>query len=251
MLTVFALDGLPEISPGDPLAELIAEALPANGQTLQAGDVLVVAHKVVSKAEGRIRRLADIEPGPRARELAGQLDKDPRHVQVVLDESRQVLRAERGVMICLTRHGFVCANAGVDASNAPGTDAVVLLPADPDTSARTIRAELHALTGVAPAVLITDSFGRAWRHGQCDVAIGCAGIEPLDDWRGRTDAVGRELRATWIAIADQIAAAADLARRKNGRQPVVVVRDAARHVASDDGPGAVALIRPEDEDLFR
>jgi coenzyme F420-0:L-glutamate ligase / coenzyme F420-1:gamma-L-glutamate ligase len=205
----------------------------------------------VSKSEGRIRRLADVHPGPRALDLAQSLDKDPRHVQVVLDESRQVLRASHGVLICVTHHGFVCANAGVDASNVPGDRAVVMLPNNPDASARTLRGRLHHLTGKAPAVLITDSFGRAWRHGQCDVAIGCAGLKPLEDWRGRTDATGRELKATWIAVADELAAAADLARGKNASLPVILVRGAGRHVSPDDGPGATALIRPEANDLFR
>ena len=151
----------------------------------------------------------------RARSLAAELDKDPRHVQVVLDETREVRRATRGVLISETHHGFVCANAGVDASNAPDDDTVILLPVDPDDSARRLRAGLRARLGVAPAVLITDSFGRAWRHGQVDVAIGCAGLAPLEDWRGRADARGRELRATWIAVADELAAAADLARAKD------------------------------------
>jgi coenzyme F420-0:L-glutamate ligase/coenzyme F420-1:gamma-L-glutamate ligase len=169
----------------------------------------------------------------------------------VLDGTREVLRASHGVMICVTHHGFVCANAGVDVSNVPGGDAVVELPVDPDGSARKLRAVLRRLTGVAPAVVITDSFGRAWRHGQVDVAIGAAGIGPLEDWRGRTDATGRELRATWIAVADELAAAADLARSKDASEPVVLVRGLERYVTGDDGPGAQALIRPEAEDLFR
>ena len=151
-------------------------------------------------------------------------------MQVVLDESRSIVRHSGGVIICETRHGFICANAGVDASNVPGDDTVVLLPANPDASARALRARLRALTGRAPAVVITDSFGRAWRIGQCDVAIGCAGVEPVEDWRGRTDANGRVLRATLIAVADELAATADLARRKDGSQPAVVVRGAGRHV---------------------
>jgi coenzyme F420-0:L-glutamate ligase/coenzyme F420-1:gamma-L-glutamate ligase len=155
------------------------------------------------------------------------------------------------VLISVTHRGFVCANAGVDASNAPDADTVVLLPRDPDASARRLRGRMRELLGIAPGVLITDSFGRAWRHGQVDVAIGCAGIAPLEDWRGQLDATGRELRATWIAVADELAGAADLARRKDGRQPVVVVRGAERHVTEDDGPGAEALLRPEAEDLFR
>lgn len=249
MLSAWALDGLPEIRPGDDLPGLIAAASPS--EALGDGAVVVVAHKVVSKAEGRVRALPDIEASERALELARTFEKDARHVQAVLDESRQVLRASRGVMICVTHHGFVCANAGVDASNAPAADAVVLLPRDPDASARALRAGLRARTGSSPAVLITDSFGRAWRHGQAEVAIGCAGLAPLEDWRGRLDAAGRGLRATWIAIADQLASAADLVRAKDSRQPVVLVRGAERHVTADDGPGAAALIRPESEDLFR
>jgi coenzyme F420-0:L-glutamate ligase/coenzyme F420-1:gamma-L-glutamate ligase len=247
-LTAVALDGLPEIVLDDDLGALIAERLPG---ALVAGDVLVVAHKVVSKAEGRVRALAEVSPGARASQLAADLRKDPRHVQVVLDESREVLRAAGSVLICVTHHGFVCANAGVDASNVPGDEVVVMLPADPDESARALRDRLRALTGVAPAVVITDSFGRAWRHGQVDVAIGCAGLSPLEDWRGRADTAGREMRATWIAVADELAAAADLARTKDGRRPVVLIRGADRHVIADDGPGAAALLRPKAEDLFR
>jgi coenzyme F420-0:L-glutamate ligase/coenzyme F420-1:gamma-L-glutamate ligase len=247
MLTATALEGLPEVMPGDDLAELIAGMLTRNHQSVGPGDVLVIAHKVVSKAEGRIRRLTDVEPNDRATELANTLNKDARHVQVILDESREVLRAERGVLICVTHHGFVCANAGVDASNVPGEDTVVLLPRDPDESARRLRARFPA----APAIIITDSFGRAWRHAQVDIAIGCAGITPVDDWRGRTDATDRPLKATAIAVADELAAAADLTRTKDGSLPLVLVRGADRHVTADDGPGAAALIRPEAEDLFR
>lgn len=247
MLTAIALEGLPEVAPGDDLAELITDALTRNHQAVEPGDVLVIAHKIVSKAEGRIRRLADIKPGDRATKLARDLNKDPRHVQVILDESHEVLRAERGVLICVTRHGFVCANAGVDASNVPGEDTVVLLPRDPDESARRLRARLPA----APAIIVTDSFGRAWRHAQLDIAIGCAGITPVDDWRGRADATNRPLKATAIAVADELAAAADLTRTKDGSLPLVLIRGADRHVTADDGPGAVALIRPKAEDLFR
>jgi coenzyme F420-0:L-glutamate ligase / coenzyme F420-1:gamma-L-glutamate ligase len=251
VLTATALAGLPEVTPGDDLAQLITETLADRRESLKAGDVLVIAHKVVSKAEGRIRTLKDVQPSERASELASTLGKDPRHVQVVLDESRQVLRAERGVLICVTHHGFVCANAGVDASNVPGDETVVLLPTHPDRSARDLRAGLHRTTGNAPGIVVTDSFGRAWRHGQVDIAIGCAGLQPIDDWRGRTDATGRELRATAIAVADELAAAADLARAKDGSLPLVLIRGADRHVTADDGPGAAAMIRPEAEDLFR
>jgi coenzyme F420-0:L-glutamate ligase/coenzyme F420-1:gamma-L-glutamate ligase len=241
-----ALAPLPEVQPGDDLAALVLEA----GE-LRDGDVLVLAHKVVSKAEGRLRRLPDVAPSERALALAADHDKDPRIVQVVLDESVEVVRAQRGVLICRTSHGFVCANAGVDASNAPDDETVILLPRDPDASARALRAALAKRGGVAPAVVIADSFGRAWRHGQCDVAIGCAGLNPLEDWRGRADARGRELRATWIAVADEAASAADLARAKDSRQPAVIVRGLERHVTAADGPGAAAIARPPDEDLFR
>lgn len=247
-VTAVALDGLPEIQPGDDLAELLAGVMPTGAPA--ADDVLVLAHKVVSKAEGRTRKLSSVTPGSRARELAAELGKDARHVQVILDESREVRRAAHGVLIAVTHHGFVCANAGVDASNAPD-DAVVLLPLDPDRSARELRAQLRGRLGSSPAVLITDSFGRAWRHGQCEVAIGCAGLAPLEDWRGRSDAHGRELKATLIAAADELAAAADLARAKDAMQPAVLVRGAGRHVTTEDGPGAAALVRSPDQDLFR
>ncbi|HEV3055697.1 MAG TPA: coenzyme F420-0:L-glutamate ligase [Solirubrobacteraceae bacterium] len=248
MLTAAALEGLPEVRPGDDLAGLIVASL---RDPLRNGDVLVIAHKIVSKAEGRITRLADVTPSAEAVALAERLEKDPRHVQVVLDCTQQVLRAAHGVLICVTHHGFVCANAGVDASNVPGDDTVVMLPVDPDASARAIRSALRERTGAAPAIVITDSFGRAWRHGQVDITIGCAGLGPLEDWRGRTDSNGRELRATWIAVADELAAAADLARAKDASAPVVVVGGAERHVTAGDGPGAQALLRGEAEDLFR
>ncbi len=240
MIAARALDGIPEIRAGDDLGALL------RGRVAD-GDVLVVAHKAVSKAEGRVVALAGVVPGERARAIAAEQGRDDaRHVQVVLDETAELMRAERGVLICRTRHGFVCANAGVDASNAePGT--LVLLPEDPDASARRLRAAL----GVRAGVVVADSFGRAWRHGQADVAIGAAGLAPLDDWRGRHDPHGRELKATWIAVADQAAAAADLARTKDSREPAVVVTGLERFVTDGDGPGARALIRPPEEDLFR
>jgi coenzyme F420-0:L-glutamate ligase/coenzyme F420-1:gamma-L-glutamate ligase len=245
-LGVRALPGLPEIGEGADIAALILAAGPAPSD----GDIVVVAHKAISKAEGRVRALDSIDPSPRALELAAEHDKDPRHVQVILDESVELIRAERGVLIVRTRHGFVCANAGVDESNAPGERLLVLLPTDPDHSARVLRARLRELSGQAPAVLITDSFGRAWRLGQLDTAIGCAGLAALDDWRGRPDRRGRELRASVIATADAVAAVADLARAKDSGEPVVIVSGLAAHVQADDGPGAAALIRPRDEDLF-
>jgi coenzyme F420-0:L-glutamate ligase/coenzyme F420-1:gamma-L-glutamate ligase len=242
-LEAWPLPGLPEVRPGDDLGALLAAA---GHDQLRSGDVLVVAHKVVSKAEGAVVALAGVKPSDRARELAAGTDKDPRHVQVVLDESAEVVRAERGVIISRTRHGFVCANAGVDASNTGAPGMLVLLPRDPDASARALRAALPA----RPAVVVADSFGRAWRNGQVEVAIGIAGLRALDDWRGRADSAGRELRATWIAVADEAAAAADLVRAKDSGEPAVVVRGLERHVTAEDGPGAAALLRPRAEDLF-
>ena len=211
-----------------------------------------MAHKVVSKAEGNVRILSDVEPGERARELAAEHRKDPRLVQVVLDESAEVIRAVHGTLICVTRHGFVCANAGVDQSNASGEGGeVVLLPEHPDRSAAALRSGIEAVRGVRPAVLIADSFGRAWRLGQTDVAIGAAGLAPLDQWIGRLDAMGRELHVTSIAVADSIAAAADLARAKDSLEPAVLVRGLERFVTAGDGSGAAALRRPPEQDLFR
>jgi coenzyme F420-0:L-glutamate ligase / coenzyme F420-1:gamma-L-glutamate ligase len=240
-----ALPGLPEIRPGDDLAALLADAAGrlADGGLL-AGDVLVVAHKAVAKAEGRVVRLADVEPGARARALGAEHGKDPRLVELILRESVELIRADAGRLIARTRHGFVCANAGVDLSNAGREDRAVLLPADPDGSAGALRARLGC------AVVIGDSFGRAWRAGQAEVAIGCAGLAPLDDWRGRPDSVGRVLQATQIALADQVAAAADLVRGKNTGEPAVRLRGLEHHVLPDDGPGAAALIRPAEHDLF-
>ena len=241
MIELLALPGVPEVRPGDDLAALLT------GVELRPTDVLVIAHKVVSKAEGRVVRLADVTPGERATALAAEHGKDPRHVEVILSEAAELVRADAGRLICRTRHGFVCANAGVDASNASEPDSLILLPVDSDASARAIRARIPN----RPAVLITDSFGRAWRQGQCEVAIGIAGLAPLQDWRGRPDAAGRELHATVIAIADEAAAAADLVREKDSREPAVRLRGLERHITDDDGPGVAALVRQREDDLFR
>jgi coenzyme F420-0:L-glutamate ligase/coenzyme F420-1:gamma-L-glutamate ligase len=236
------------VQAGDDLAALIAP-------DVRDGDIVVIAQKVVSKAEGRVVQLDSVVPGAEAIRLANDFGKDARLVQVVLDESVSVIRSERGVLVCETRHGFVCANAGVDTSNAPGEDVAILLPIDPDASARRIRAELKTLTTNSVAkffgVIISDSFGRAWRIGVADVAIGAAGVRVVDDWRGRADAHGRELRVTEVAVADQLASAADLARKKDSHEPVVIVGGAGEYVTEDDGPGAAALRRPRDLDLFR
>ena len=237
---------MPEVLPGADLAEMIVDVAASAGVAIGRRDVLILSQKLVSKAEGRLIVLDDVQPSTRARQMADRLHKDPRVMQVVLDESIEVLRAERGVLITRTRHGLVCANAGVDQSNVPGDGIVCLLPLDPDASARTVRAGLAN----GAAVVIADSFGRAWRLGQADVAIGCAGLAPLDDRRGTKDAEGRELTATMDAVADQAASAAALVREKAGREGVVVVRGLERYVTAEDGPGAAAIIRPPAEDLF-
>jgi coenzyme F420-0:L-glutamate ligase / coenzyme F420-1:gamma-L-glutamate ligase len=244
-LRIRPLEGLPEVREGDDLGRLVAEAAPPGPD-----EVVVLSQKVVSKAEGRLRRLAEVEPGERARQLAEGLDKDPALVELVLAESSEVLRAERGVLITVTRSGWVCANAGIDASNLDD-GWVALLPLDADDSARRIRGEIGAASGNRPAVIVADSFGRAWRLGQADVAIGCAGITPADDWRGRSDARGRELTATVIAVADELAAAADLARDKDSQVPGAIVSGLGHLVTEEDGPGAAAMRRPREDDLFR
>jgi coenzyme F420-0:L-glutamate ligase/coenzyme F420-1:gamma-L-glutamate ligase len=253
-VTVLSLEAvpiprIPEIEPGADLAGIVLDAAQRHSIRISAADVLVFAQKVVSKAEGRLRALGDVEPSDRARALASELDKDPRLVQVILDETGDVVRAERGVLIARTRQGHVCANAGVDSSNVPG-ELVSLLPADSDESARRLRSELGRRLGQAPAVIVSDSFGRPWRLGQTEVAIGCAGLFPLDDRRGLRDALGQELKATLPAIADQAASAAGLVRSKDGREGVVVVRGLQRFVTGADGPGAAALVRARADDLF-
>jgi coenzyme F420-0:L-glutamate ligase / coenzyme F420-1:gamma-L-glutamate ligase len=244
-LGIRPLAGLAEVRDGDELGRLVADvASPSDDE------IVVLSQKVVSKAEGRLRRLADVRPGTRATELAASMDKDPALIELILSESREVVRAERDVLITETNAGWVCANAGIDSSNLdPGW--VALLPADADASARRIRAEIAGASGASPAVIVADSFGRAWRLGQTDVAIGCAGIAPIDDWRGRHDQRGRKLAATAIAVADEIAAAADLSRSKDSGIPGAVVSGLGDLVTADEGPGARSLRRPAADDLFR
>ena len=244
-LRIRPLTGLPELREGDELGRLVAKAAQP-----EADDVVVVSQKVVSKVEGRVRRLAEVEPGDEARELAVRLDKDPQLVELILSDSAAVVRAERGILITETHGGWVCANAGIDTSNLD-EGLVSLLPEDGDASARRIRAEIAAASGASPAVVIADSFGRAWRIGQTDVAIGCAGIEPLADWRGRRDAGGMELSATVIAIADELAAAADLTREKDSGVPGAIISGLGELVTRDAGPGAAVIRRARGEDLFR
>jgi coenzyme F420-0:L-glutamate ligase/coenzyme F420-1:gamma-L-glutamate ligase len=248
-LELVALDGIGEVRPGDDLVSIVAGSLRGGDIGLRADDVLVVTQKIVSKAEGRIVDLATVEPSALARDWAERWGKDARQVEVVLRESASIVRmAPGGLIISRTRHGLVCANAGVDQSNVPGVDRVTLLPVDPDGSARALREGLGEALGVAPAVIISDSFGRPWRMGIVNVAIGAAGIEVLADLRGDPDAEGRLMRATIIAVADQLASAADLAGGKVGRRPVVLVRGFA--FAPSDA-GSASLIMPLEQDLFR
>ncbi len=242
-LELFAVEGLPEVHPGDDLGDLIGARV-----DLQEGDVLVVAQKVVSKAEGRIRDLSTVVAGDEAKRIATQLVAvpDARLVQLVLDESVRVLRSKR-VLITETRHGFVCANSGIDQSNIAGDNLVTLLPDDPDASAARLRDRLQEITGVAPGVIVSDTFGRPWRLGIVNVALGIAGLKALDDLRGTPDDMGRDLHATVLAVADDIASAAGLVMRKTARSPVVVVRGLE---AQGDGRGR-DLIRPAAEDVFR
>ena len=239
-LRVIPVEGLPEIREGDDLAALLAARA-----SLEDGDVVVVCQKAVSKAEGRVVRLAEVEPSPRARALAGDLD--PRRLEVILREAARVVRTRLPLVIAETRHGFVCASAGVDASNAPTPGTVVLLPLDPDASARRIRSRLRELTGRSVAVVVSDSFGRPWRRGIVGVAIGVAGMAPLLDLRGCRDANGYELHATVVAVADEIAAAAELVMGKTAGIPAAIVRGLA---ASGEG-SARDLVMPQDRDLFR
>jgi coenzyme F420-0:L-glutamate ligase / coenzyme F420-1:gamma-L-glutamate ligase len=239
-LRVIPVRGIPEVREGEDVGALVAAAA-----ALEDGDVLVVAQKVVSKAEGRVVRLDDVEPSQRARELAG--DRDPRHTEVILRESARVVRSRDGFVIAETRHGFVCGSAGVDASNAPEAGTLVLLPLDPDASAARLRDRLRELTGRTVGVVVSDSFGRAWRVGTTDVAIGAAGLPVLVDLAGRRDPAGYELHATVIAVADQVAGAAQLVMGKLDRVPAAIVRGLAL-----DGDGrARDLVMPAERDLFR
>ena len=244
-IRVIPLRGLPELVAGDDLGRMLAEAVGRAGG-LTEGDVVVVAQKAVSKVEGRIVALADVEPSERARELAGP-DGDPRHVEVILRESRSVVRVRPPLVIAETQHGFVCASAGVDASNAKGPDTVVLLPLDPDGSAAQLRERLRELTGIAPGVVVSDSFGRAWRQGTTDVALGVAGLVALRDLRGARDSAGYELRSTQIAVADEIAGAAELVMGKADGVPAAIVRGVD---VAGEGRG-VDLVMPRERDLFR
>jgi coenzyme F420-0:L-glutamate ligase/coenzyme F420-1:gamma-L-glutamate ligase len=253
-LLAVPLPELPEVRPGDDLGRMLAEAwwaLATEDPTLVpvAGDVLVVTQKVVSKAEGRIVHLPEVRPRAEALEWARAWDKDPRAVEVVLRESAEIVRMSHGLIISRTHHGFVCANAGVDASNVGADDVVTLLPEDPDRSARVLRQALLHELGVDVGVIVSDSFGRPWRMGITDVALGVSGFAPLADLRGEIDTEGRELRATVVAVADELASAAELASGKTSRRPAVLIRG----VRVPAGPGSVSgdVVMPLEQDLFR
>jgi coenzyme F420-0:L-glutamate ligase/coenzyme F420-1:gamma-L-glutamate ligase len=240
--------GIPEIRPGDDLGLMIARAADKMKFKLADGDIVVVAQKIVSKAEGRLVNLESITPSEFAIEIANKQQRDPRLIEVILSESANIIRSDNHVLITETKHGFICANAGVDRSNVVGKEWVSLLPVSPDDSALLLKTRIAELLKVNVAVIITDTFGRAWREGLANVAIGVAGIKPLKDFRGKTDDHGKELSATVLAVADEIAAASGLLMRKTARIPVVVTR--GYYFDHSDG-SARELLRPKERDLFR
>ena len=244
-LEVFGIEGFPEVRPGDELAALVCAAVEDD---LRSGDVLVVTHKILSKAEGRLVDLRTVEPSPLAKCYATRYGKDPRQIEVVFRESRRIVRMDRGIVISETRHGFVCANAGVDASNVPGDDTVCLLPVDPDASASKLRAALAGRLGVEVAVVVSDSFGRAWRHGITDVAVGVAGMDPIADYRGQRDPHGYPMEASVLAVADELAAAAELVMGKTDGIPLAVMRGYPYTPALGTDKD---LLMPPERDMFR
>ncbi len=246
-LEVIGLEGLGDVRQGDSIGRLICQACSGLSLSLVAGDILVVAHKIVSKAEGRVVRLDAIQPSARALELSRELGKDPFLLEIILRESRRIIRMGGGAIIVETHHGFICANAGVDLSNV-GLGQAALLPQDPDHSAEELRKEIRQLSGVAPAVIISDSFGRPWRLGTVDVALGVSGLKPLKDYRGKNDRYGYGLKASVAAVADEIASAAELVMGKKREIPVAIIRG---YGAKGEGGSAQELLRPEAEDLFR
>ena len=244
-LQVLGVEGFPEVRPGDDLERMIPDAVAGD---LRSGDILIVTHKIVSKAEGRLVDLGTVEPSALAKDYATRHGKDPRQIEVVFRESRRIVRMDRGIVISETHHGFVCANAGVDASNVPRDDTVCLLPVDPDASAKRFRDALAKDPGVEVAVVITDSFGRAWRHGITDVAIGVSGMDPVADYRGMDDPHGYPMEASVLAVADELAAAAELVTGKTDGIPVAIVRGYPYSPASGS---ARDLLMPPERDMFR
>jgi coenzyme F420-0:L-glutamate ligase/coenzyme F420-1:gamma-L-glutamate ligase len=244
---VIGIEGIPEVRPGDDLGRIIVDAAARQNTALATRDLLVIGQKIVSKAEGRLVRLADVEPSSIAEAMASGLGRDPRLVEVILRESRRVVRMDKGVLVTETHHGWVCANAGVDQSNVDA-DTVALLPEDPDRSARRLREQLRHLTGAEVAIVIADTFGRPWREGLTNVAIGVAGLASLRSYLGERDPAGRPLQATILAIADELASAAELVMGKLDRIPVAIVRGVA-WTASEEG--SKPLLRDPSRDLFR
>jgi coenzyme F420-0:L-glutamate ligase/coenzyme F420-1:gamma-L-glutamate ligase len=248
LIQIIGVKGIPFVKAGDDVAALIVQAAKKNSIQLNDDDIIVVAQKIVSKAEGHVLDLATIHPSTLAETVAKDAGKDPRHVEVILREAASIVRMRAGHLIVETRHGFVCANAGVDRSNVGENNSVVLLPVDPDNSAQKIRARISQLVGVDTAVVISDTFGRAWRNGQTNVAIGVAGLNPMIDYRGTQDMFGTQLSVTQIAIADELASAAELVMRKSDGIPVAIIRG----VTYNKTMSSIAyLIRPKEEDLFR
>jgi len=248
LIQILGINGLPLVKPGDSIGDQIVEAAKAESIQIQPNDIIVVAQKVVSKAEGNILHLSTVHPSSLAETIAKTTGKDPRHVEAILRESSSIVRMRGAHLIVETPHGFVCANAGVDRSNVGEDDSVVLLPVDPDKSAKTIQHRIKELTGVNVGIIISDTFGRAWRNGQVNVAIGVAGLSPIVDYRGTGDMFGTQLNVTQIAIADELASAAELVMRKSDRIPVAIIRG-VKYVKDDGSIGQ--LIRPKEEDLFR
>lgn len=243
---VLGVEGIAEVRPGDDVARLVVEAATAQTTPLRTGDVLVVGQKIISKAEGRLLRLADVTPSPVASSMAAQLGRDARFVEVILRESRRIVRMDKGVLITETHHGWICANAGVDQSNVD-LDSVALLPEDSDRSARLLRERLRELARVEVAVIVADTFGRPWREGLTNIAIGVSGLAPLRSYLGERDPAGRELQATILAVADELAGAAELVMGKLDRVPVAVVRG----LDLPPGEGSKSLLRDPARDLFR
>jgi coenzyme F420-0:L-glutamate ligase/coenzyme F420-1:gamma-L-glutamate ligase len=246
-IQVIGIEGIPDVQPGDDLAGLLIEAASALGLTIQPGDVLVIAQKIVSKSEGRLVDLNQVQPSPFARTMAEHSDKDARLVEVILGEARRIVKMDRGVVIVETHHGFVCANGGVDRSNV-GSEKAALLPVDPDASAWRIRERIGSVTGADVAIIISDTFGRPWREGLVEVAIGVSGLNPLRDYRGERDQFGYEMQATVIALADELASAAGLVFGKTDRVPAAIVRGV--NYERDEG-SARLLVRNREKDLFR
>ena len=249
-VSIFGINGIPEVQPGDRLGQTIVEAAAAQGTALESGDIVVVTQKIVSKAEGRLVKLSTVEPSEFAVGFARIADRDPRLIELVLQESKSIVRMDpdRGVIISETHHGFVCANAGIDQSNIPGDDVVCLLPVDSDESARRIKEDIRRSSGVQTPVIISDTFGRAWRDGHVNFAVGVAGMDPMMDYRGLPDAQGREMHVTTIAVADELAAAAELVQFKAIGVPVSIVRG----YPYDESEGnSQQLVRERSRDMFR